>query len=235
MQADRKHLYSSMALKKYIEFVRDGKSYGNMKLADTQLLFLDIGQIYYDLDSTHFKSYRNEQVDYLTNLIENLEFINASKRILIHHIPILGGVSYYLNHPEEGHNYYFEIGGQILNDANIDIAINGHMHVVECVEKNRHRGTATRPWVEGYWNAYPAFVCDGPKGEKDALDTSYQNIAMTVLSKGGNTLSLESYTMRNDCNGGVKRTFYTVNDSIKEISSDIINGVSNGIINGVKR
>ncbi|MDR2057815.1 MAG: fibronectin type III domain-containing protein [Dysgonamonadaceae bacterium] len=213
------HEYDGAAaslLKNYIEFVHDGISYGTMSLGDTQLLFLDTGfsgknEVNYKyfnngdtLNYAYFKEYRGKQKAYIKNLVEKSVFKNAAKRVLIHHIPFYGKLIDEVNPNDKDQNLggrinpYFEIGGEILNNAHIDISINAHIHYRQCIKE-------AGPYTQ---IGYPVYVCDGP--DRCETDKYYQcylpdnnSLVMTVLTKKNNNLFLKSYTLMYDADGKI--------------------------------
>jgi hypothetical protein len=126
--ADEEHQYAGMILKKYIEFVSNGKSYGDIILGNTQLLFLDAGQ--------NNTNYREQQNNYINSLISNSP---TRKRVLIHHIPFFNG----------GNNELFSYNDfEALNNpsANIAVVINGHTHIQQTFGNNKSLSYLYEPY-----------------------------------------------------------------------------------------
>jgi hypothetical protein len=172
--ADIENQYTSMALKKYIEFVHDGISYGSMKLGNTQLLFLDVGQSNND-NQNYFTNYRIKQRDYIDSLSTD-----ATQKILIHHIPLWGECMDGINPQSD------TIGGDLLNNANIVLAINAHTHQRDTIRKFK------------YTNTYPVYIAEGPDntGVCEPMDHDIHEI--TILKKEGLTYFLTSYILKED-------------------------------------
>jgi predicted phosphodiesterase len=103
-----------------------GKTYGAFNWGDTRFVFLDCGEdkpddhwVYYGLNS--FEKLRNDQVEFLKVETKSKAFKKASKRVLIHHIPLYGmDEKYYLPCKE--------LWGDILNEGKFSVGINGHTH-----------------------------------------------------------------------------------------------------------
>lgn len=114
----------SMGLSKLFDYP-GGKTYGAFSWGDTRIVLLDCGEdkpddhwVYYGLND--FDGLRKEQVAFLKNEITSREFKKASKRVLIHHIPIYGEV--------EKYNPCRELWHSVLAKAPFNVSINGHTH-----------------------------------------------------------------------------------------------------------
>jgi Icc-related predicted phosphoesterase len=189
-QADIENQYDSMTLKKYIEFVHDGISYGITKLGGIQLLFIDTGQSNNDNKPYFDEEYYPSQKSYI-----NASLIKSEKTILIHHIPFFGECMSGFQQ-----NLHSKIIGNTLDGANIVLAINGHTHQLETINKGR------------YQNNYPVYVGEGPGTTGVCNSKSYGFIlSMTVLIKKGNNFSLIAYIMKNDYSLISKS--YTINNN----------------------
>ncbi len=152
-------------------------SYGAFSIGDTRFVMLDCGEdkpdnhwVYYGLND--FDQYRKEQINFLQKEITSKEFKSASKRILIHHIPTYGKVVTEEDAPCR------RLWGNILEQANFDVCLNGHMHEFEYLPKGKDK------------NAFPVVVGGGPD-EKIAT--------VTILSKKGKNLNLKTL----DSNGKI--------------------------------
>ncbi|MCD7972183.1 MAG: fibronectin type III domain-containing protein [Candidatus Azobacteroides sp.] len=79
-------------LKKYVEYVDAGRSYGAINMGDMRLIFLDVGEDMLDANTRHaglaaYEPYRRKQKEFLEKELNSTEFMLAAKRILIHHAP----------------------------------------------------------------------------------------------------------------------------------------------------
>ena len=171
-------------LKNYVDYVKDGKSYGAMNLGDTRLLFLDTGENKSDNDPglndmADYEAYRQEQTNYLDIELNNPKYTNAAKRVLIHHIPLFSSVMYGRNEYNPG----LELWGERLNAANINIALTGYVQEFEYIAKEAYDREMK--------NNYPVYIGGGLEPNR---------MTMAVLSKSGSVLSLKVY----DSNGAVK-------------------------------
>ncbi|MEG1635523.1 MAG: FN3 domain-containing metallophosphoesterase family protein, partial [Rikenellaceae bacterium] len=115
----------SIRLRDIIEYSTE-KSYGSFNWGDTRFVVLDCGEdkpdahpVYYGLND--FEGFRKEQVDFLKRELKSKEFKTATKRILVHHIPIYGDKTDEYNpchalwHPE-------------LKNAPFNVCLNAHTH-----------------------------------------------------------------------------------------------------------
>lgn len=147
-----------------------GKSYGAFNWGgDTRFVFLDCGEdkpddhlVYGGMNN--FEKMRNDQIGFLKNEAKSKAFKKASKRILIHHIPLYGvNEKYYL--PCKG------LWGDILNNSGYSAAINAHTHSFAYHKAGSSLG-----------NAYPVIIGGAPS-EKGAV--------VMILSKVGKSMKLK--------------------------------------------
>lgn len=154
----------SIGLRSLFDYI-NGTTYGAFSWGDTRFVMLDCGEdkpdstwVYYGLND--FNQLRDDQAAFLKKELAGKEFKKATKKILIHHIPIYGN-------REGGYNPCLEKWGDILADAPFDIAINGHTHRFAYHPK----GSAG--------NNFPVVVGGGPR-----IEGAY----MLVLQKKGKQL-----------------------------------------------
>lgn len=114
----------SIQLRDLFDYIGD-KTYGSFNWGDTRFVMLDCGEdkpdstwVYYGLND--FTGLREAQVGFLRQELQSSPFKKASKRVLIHHIPVYGTSSRY--------NPCLELWGDILSEAPFDICLNGHTH-----------------------------------------------------------------------------------------------------------
>lgn len=147
-----------------------GNTYGAFSWGDTRIVILDTGEsnpdtlaLFHDLYD--FGQHRQEQVQYLQSELTSKAFKKASKRILIHHIPLFGQCK--------------ELWAPLLGKASFDIALNGHTH------KYAHHPVGTKD------NAYPILV-GGGKSLNTAtvmlLEKRKGELRIKVLNTKGETL-----------------------------------------------
>jgi predicted phosphodiesterase len=157
----------SLVLWNYISKVSE-QSYAAFNLGDTRFVLLDCGEDKPDDHAEYsgmndFTGYREAQAGFLAAEIPSQAFAKASRRILIHHIPL------YVKAVEK-FNPCKELWQPYLVDAGFDVALNGHTHRHEYVAK----GTSD--------NNFPVVV-GGSSSDTGAT--------VTILRKTGNELNLK--------------------------------------------
>jgi len=115
----------SLQLREVIDYIGN-KTYGAFNWGDTRFVFLDCGEdkpdstwVYYGLNN--FDKLRKDQVSFLTQELNSKNFKKASKKILLHHIPIYG-----LSKKE--YAPCVDLWGNILSQAPFTISLNAHLH-----------------------------------------------------------------------------------------------------------
>ncbi len=167
----------SVGLNHLFDYV-GGKTYGAFNWGDTRFIFLDCGEdkpdstpVYGGLNS--FEQLRNDQLDFLNEETKTKAFKKASKRVLIHHIPLFSA-------DKKRYLPCNELWGDILNQSNISVAINGHTH------RFAHLPSGTMG------NDYPVIVGGGHKAE---------GATVMVLKKVGESLRLKVIGMEGNILG----------------------------------
>ena len=104
-----------------------GPNYYSFRQGEVYFIVLDSGE---DKPDDHpvyaglvdFDEYRSEQAGWLKEEVQKLEFRNAGYRVVVSHMP--------LSKDSTKHGSYdiYKKWGPILNQANIDLMINGHKH-----------------------------------------------------------------------------------------------------------
>jgi len=155
----------------------DGHSYGAFNVGDTRFVLLDCGEdkpddhwVYYGLND--FTQFRKDETAFLKKEIASKAFKSASKRVLIHHIPVYGM-------RDEAFVPCRDLWGGILAKAPFNVSLNGHTHSFEYIDKRK----------EG--NNFPVVIGGGPS-EKSAtvsiLRKQGKQMTLTVLNAEGKTL-----------------------------------------------
>jgi predicted phosphodiesterase len=146
----------------------DGHAYGSFSIGDTRFVLLDCGEdkpddhwVYYGLND--FTQYRKDQAEFLKKEIASKEFKAASKRVLIHHIPVYGMHG-------ESFNPCRDYWGGILAKAPFNICLNGHTHRYNYIPKGS----------EG--NNFPVVIGGG---------NSEQSATVAVIRKQGKQMTLK--------------------------------------------
>ena len=152
-------------------------SYGAFSIGDTRFVVLDCGEdkpddhwVYYGLND--FTQHRKDQAAFLKKEITSKEFKSATKRVLLHHIPVYGM-------REESFNPCHDEWSGILAKAPFDICLNAHTHQFNHIPKGQ----------EG--NNFPV-VIGGGNNERSAtvsiLRKQGKQMTLTVLNAEGETL-----------------------------------------------
>lgn len=153
-----------------------GQPYFAFTAGPVRWLLLDCGEDKSDDHAEYsglvdFEGFRREQAAWLREETASAPFREARWRILVHHIPL------YSERPNGGfHAVCRELWGEVLADANIDLALNAHTH-----------RPAFHP-ANSIGNPYPIAVGGGP-GEDSALvmvlDIDPQDLTLRMLNTQG--------------------------------------------------
>lgn len=165
----------SIGLRNLLDYV-DNKPYNAFNWGDTRFVVLDCGEdkpdstwVYYDLND--FSGFRKEQVTFLKNELHSKAFKKASKRVLIHHIPLYGLGNFY--------NPCLEEWGSLLKHAPFNVDINAHTH------RFAYHPTATQG------NPFPVVIGGGPEIDKSTvmiLQKKAKQLTLKVLNAAGKEL-----------------------------------------------
>ncbi|MBR5297310.1 MAG: metallophosphoesterase [Parabacteroides sp.] len=169
-----RHAYS-IGLRNLLEYVGNN-TYSAFNWGDTRIVMLDCGEDkpdshpnYYGLND--FSELRNEQVDFLKKELSSKAFKKATKRVLIHHIPIYG--------IDTDYNPCLELWNPLLGKAPFDICLNAHTH------KFAHHPKAT------VGNNFPVVIGGGPEMDKATimiLQKKGKEMTLRVLNSEGREL-----------------------------------------------
>jgi Icc-related predicted phosphoesterase len=153
-----------------------GHSYGAFNIGDTRFVLLDCGEdkpdehpVYYDLND--FTQHRKDQTEFLKKEIASKEFKSATKRVLIHHIPVYGM-------KEETFVPCRDFWGDVLSKTNFSVCLNGHTHRYNYIPKGQEE------------NNFPVII-GGGSNEKSAT--------VAVLKKTGKILNLKVLNTEGEC------------------------------------
>jgi endonuclease/exonuclease/phosphatase family metal-dependent hydrolase/predicted phosphodiesterase len=167
----------SIRLRNLFDYVGD-KTYGAFNWGDTRFVLLDCGEdkpdstwVYYGLND--FTGLRNEQIHFLREELSGRAFGEATKRVLVHHIPLYGL-------EPDNYNPCLALWGDQLARAPFDICLNGHTH--------RH---AFHPkGAKG--NNYPVMIGGGNRPETATvmiLSKKNQKMSLRVMNVKGKLLN----------------------------------------------
>ncbi len=163
----------SIGLRDLLDYV-GGKTYGAFDWGDTRFVMLDCGEdkpdstpVYYGLND--FSQLRLDQVEFLREELSGEDFLEAGKRVLIHHIPVYGLPNKY--------NPCLELWHPVLKNAPFDVAVNGHTH-----------RKAYHPAGSADDNNFPVVVGGGSSVESGTvmiLERKGARLRLKMLSTGG--------------------------------------------------
>ncbi|MDH8702633.1 putative phosphodiesterase [Dysgonomonadaceae bacterium PH5-43] len=117
--------------------------YGTYKIGDTFIVLLDNGE---DKPDTHhdysgitaFDEYREEQLEWLKGIVASDDYKNASKRIVLAHIPPTArGES--TRASAHSSDVLYRTYLPVLNEANVDLMICGHTHRFMLLEPDNNK------------------------------------------------------------------------------------------------
>ncbi|MFC1639319.1 metallophosphoesterase [Gemmatimonadota bacterium] len=155
-----------------------GRFYYSFDHGPVHFLVLDSGE---DKEDAHpvywgladFDRYRAEQAEWLLGEVNSEAFTNAEFRVVLFHIPTFGA------RDAHGTLHVREMWNDILNDANVDLVLNGHTH------RFLHREP-----TEGE-NRYPMVVSG--TNTLTRVDVSSDSLSITVTSTEGDVV--ESFSI----------------------------------------
>lgn len=154
-----------------------GRSYSAFSLGNTRFVLLDCGEdkpdsheVYYGMND--FTQHRIDQANFLKEELESGAFTQATKRILIHHIPIFG-----VN--PGSFSPCSDLWIPVLKGAPFDISLNAHTHRFRVIEK----GEAG--------NNFPVIIGGGnkePDGTVMVLEKKGDRLTVEVINASGERL-----------------------------------------------
>lgn len=156
----------SIGLRELFDYVGD-KTYGAFNWGDTRFVMLDCGEdkpdttwVYYGLND--FTQLRQDQVGFLQTELNSPAFKNATKRVLVNHIPL------YSTRPER-YNPSYDLWSGLLANAPFNVNLSAHTHRYDYMPKG----------VAG--NNFPVIV-----GGSQRLESA----TVMVLQKKGEAMTL---------------------------------------------
>lgn len=166
----------SIYLRDIIEYSTE-QSYGSFNWGDTRFVVLDCGEdkpdnhpVYYGLND--FEGFRKEQVDFLKRELSSKEFKSATKRILVHHIPIYYKID---DKTQDAYNPCYDLWNPLLKNANFNVCLNAHTH-----------STAFFKTGEANGNNYPIIVGGGPRANATVIVIKKSDKALNVQCRNSN-------------------------------------------------
>jgi len=158
---------------------QSGKLYNAYRWGDLEIVMLDGGEALTDDEPTArstilaaYNPYRQEEAQWLENLIQTSEYQNAKYRIVVSHLPIPNTTE---DATQEGAKYYAELMTPILNKANVDLLVCGHLHPQTYTFTEASDEISFPTLVQGYNSALRIEIKEG-------------KISLYVVDENGNTL-----------------------------------------------
>lgn len=153
-----------------------GHTYGAFSWGDTRFVMLDCGEdkpddhwVYAGLND--FTQFRAEQLDFLQRELKSREFRRATRRILIHHVPLWGNTDDY--------RPCSEMWCPVLERAPFDVDLAAHTHEFKYYDKGRV-GNPCPVYVGGGYETQAATLC--------ILTKKGKHLQMRVLNAQGKEL-----------------------------------------------
>ena len=166
----------SIGLRELFDYVGD-KTYCAFNWGDTRFVMFDCGEdkpdttyVYYGLND--FTQLRIDQREFLEKEIAGKEFKNASKRVLVGHIPIYGNTNKY--------SPVTDLWADVLAKAPFNISISGHLH-----RYNFHPAGTIKN------NPFPEIIGGGPQIDSAlvmVLRKKENTLTITVINSKGETI-----------------------------------------------
>lgn len=104
------------------------------------------------------------------------------------------------------------MGGEKINQLNVKLAINAHVHTFSTEEKEERIKTINDTI---YGHTYPILKTDGPFGERDSIEKD--RFPLIILKKEGNRLFIDRHVMNNRTFQVFSKRYEVVNSSIIEL------------------
>ena len=168
----------SIGLRSLFDYVGD-KTYGAFNWGDTRFVMLDCGEdkpdthwVYYGLND--FSDLRKAQAGFLKEELASKAFKKATKRVLIHHVPIFGRGDDY-----DSYNPCRDEWGALLEKAPFAVGLNAHTHRFAYIPKGANG------------NGYPVIVGGGYRMDGATvmvLQKKGKQMTLRVLNTKGETL-----------------------------------------------
>ena len=164
----------SIGLRDLFDYVGD-KTYGAFSWGDTRFVMFDCGEDKPDDHAEYsglndFTQLRLDQREFLAKEVAGETFKNASRRVIMGHIPLFGNDGRY--------NPSYEIWSDVLQKASFDLSISGHTHQF-----------AFHPKATVNQNPFPQIIGSGPEPERAVV---------MVLTKKGSVMTIKVFNTKGE-------------------------------------
>lgn len=158
---------------------QSGKLYNAYRWGDLEIVLLDGGEALPDDDPTArttmlsaYNPYRQEEALWLEQLTQTTEYKEARFRIVVSHLPIPNPTE---DEQQAGAKYFADMMLPILNRANVDLLVCGHLHPETYTFSERTDDISFPTLVQGYNSALRIEIAD-------------EKITLKVVDENGTTL-----------------------------------------------
>lgn len=158
---------------------QSGKLYNAYRWGDLEIVLLDGGEALPDDDPTGrttilaaYNPYRQQEARWLEELIKTEEYQTAKYRIVVSHLPIPNTTE---DETQAGAKFFADLMTPILNQANVDLLICGHLHPETYIFTERTENITFPTLVQGYNSALRMEIREG-------------KITLKVINEDGNIL-----------------------------------------------
>ena len=160
---------------------QDGRFYGIYRYGDVCILLLDCGEDKPDDHAEYngladYDAYRTEECEWLKRAVRSDEFLSASARIVLLHIPPMAEAWH-------GSVHLNELFVPVLNEAGIDLMLCGHYHRYQWID-DRSRGAD-----------FPILI--NSNNDKTVVKADEKGIDIRVVDTAGNVLKEHKITKNN--------------------------------------
>ena len=158
---------------------QSGKLYNAYRWGDLEIVFLDGGEAMPDDDPmtrtsmlAAYNPYRQEEARWLEQLTQTTEYKEAKYRIVVSHLPIPNPTE---DEQQAGAKYFADLMLPVLNKANVDLLVCGHLHPNTYTFTERTDNITFPTLVQGYNSALRIEIAEG-------------KITLKVVDENGTTL-----------------------------------------------
>ena len=158
---------------------QSGKLYNAYRWGDLEVVLLDGGEALPDDDPTTrstilaaYNAYRQEEARWLEQLTQTTEYQTAKYRIVVSHLPIPNASE---EETQAGAKYFADLMLPILNHANVDLVVCGHLHPETYLFTEATENVSFPTLVQGYNSALRIEITEG-------------KITLNVIDENGTSL-----------------------------------------------
>lgn len=182
---------------------RSGTIYSASRWGDLMVVMIDCGEDKVDTHEEYygmaaFYKYREQEAEWLKQVIKSDDFVSAKYRIVICHFPLLVGNK--RNDEFDGQPHLSSLILPLLKQCDIDLVVAGHYHPDTYVLNGAN--------YKGQGNKFDEYIVGAHTGMR--VDIAQGNIALKIVDHQGNVL-LDKVVK--DPKSGRKTVFLTTKDN----------------------